>query len=78
METVQIRTAFSEAIQELLQDSRFVLCGKSIAANLHHITMVEKDAVVFKDGSRIYLPRNACVEVRSQWNEFWLDGEGSK
>lgn len=78
VETVQIRTTFSEAIQELLQDSRFVLCGKSIAANLHHITMVDKDAVAFRDGTKVYLPKKACIEVRSAWNDFWLDGEDSK
>ena len=78
VETVQIRTTFTEAIQELLQDNRFFLCGKSIAANLHHITMVEKDAVVFKDGTRVYLPKKACNDVRSAWNDFWLNGEGSK
>ena len=78
VETVQIRTTFTEAMQELLQDSRFFLCGKSITANLHHITMVEKDAVVFKDGTRVYLPKKACNDARSAWNDFWLNGDGSK
>ena len=76
--TVQIRTTFTEAIQDLLRDSRFFLCGKSIAANLHHITMVGKDAVVFKDGGKVYLPKKACNDARSAWNDFWLNGEGSK
>lgn len=71
-------SALDEAMQELLQDSRFFLCGKSITANLHHITMVEKDAVVFKDGTRVYLPKKACNDARSAWNDFWLNGEGSK
>lgn len=78
VESIQIRTTFSEAIQELLQDGRFVLCGASIAANLHHITTVEKDALIFKDGAKVYLPKRACAEIRSLWYDFWFDGEGSK
>lgn len=76
VETVQIRTAFSDAMQELLQDGRFVLCGKSVAANLHHIAMVAKDAVVFQDGAKVYLSKKACAEVRSAWSDFWLNEEG--
>ena len=78
METVQIRTTFTEAMGELLQDSRFFLCGKSITANLHHITMVEKDSVVFKGGAKVYLPKKICNDVRSAWNDFWLDGGGAQ
>lgn len=77
-ETVQIRTTFAEAVQDLLQDSRFILCGKGIAANLHHMTMVDKSSVMFKDGSSVFLSKKACAEVRSAWNDFWLDGEGIK
>lgn len=75
VETVQIRTTFTEAMQELLQDSRFFLCGKGVVANLHHITMVEKETLAFRDGARLYLTKKACSEVRSAWNEFWFNGE---
>ena len=75
VETVQIRTTFAEAIQELLQDNRFFLCGKSTVANLHHITMVEKETLEFRDGARVYLTKKACADVRSAWNEFWLNEE---
>ena len=40
-----IRTTFAEAIEELLQDARFVMCGSSIAVNLYYITMTERNCI---------------------------------
>lgn len=78
VEGLSIRTSFSEAIQELLRDNRFAPCGASMVANLHYIISVESDTLVFKNGSRIYIGKRPCREVRSAWNDFWFDGEGSK
>lgn len=78
VESVQIRTTFTEAVQELLNDSRFILCGASMAVNLHYITSVENEALVFKNTFRAYLGKKACREVRSAWYDYNFDGEGSK
>ena len=76
VESILIRTTFSETVQELLRDKRFVLCGASIVVNLHHITMVEKDALLFANTFKLYIPRKACASVRSAWYDYWFDGEG--
>lgn len=76
LESISIRTSFSEAVQELLQDSRFVLCGTSMVANMHHITMVEKDGLLFRNQRKVYLPRKACSDIRSLWYDFYFNGEG--
>lgn len=78
VKSVQIRTSFTEAVQELLKDSRFLLCGASMAVNLQHITSVENEALVFKNTFRAYLGKKACREVRSAWFDYAFDGEGSK
>ena len=78
VDSILIRTTFSEAVQDLLRDSRIVLCGASIVANLHHISMIEKDALLFGNSTRLYIPRKACGAVRSAWYDYWFDGEGSK
>jgi len=75
VESLQIRTTFSEAVAKLAEDQRFVMCGASLIANLHHIQLVEKDALLFSDGSRVYIPRKICGAVRSLWNDFWLNKE---
>ena len=75
VESTSIRTAFSDMIGELLSDSRFVLCGNSMAVNLYYITMVEKDALFFKNGSKIYIGKRAGREVRSTWVNFWMNEE---
>jgi len=73
-----IRTTFAEAIGELLQDSRFVLCGSVIAVNMYYITMVETDTLFFKNGTKLYIGKRAGREIRSAWTDFWMSGEGSK
>ena len=78
VESVQIRTTFAEAVQELLKDRRFVLCGAGMAANLQHITAVENEALVFKNTFRAYLGKKACREVRSAWYDYAFDEEVGK
>ena len=55
VESTTLRTTFSEAMQELLTDRRFLLCGTSTLVNLHHITMVENESIVFQDTLRVFL-----------------------
>jgi len=78
VESIQIRTTFAEAVQELTADRRFVLCGAGMAVNLHHITEVENEALVFQNTLRVYPGKKACREVRSAWYDYNFDGEGSE
>lgn len=78
VESTSIRTTFSDAIAELLLDSRFVLCGNSVAVNLYYVTMAETDTLFFRNGSKLYIGKRAGREVRSVWTDFWMSGEGSK
>ena len=76
LESISIRTSFSEAVHELLLDSRFILCGASMVANLHYITMVERDGLLFRNRRKVYLPRKTCSDIRSAWYDFYFNGEG--
>lgn len=76
VESTTLRTSFTESMQELLADKRFALCGASMVANMHHITMVENEGVVFMNTVRVFLGKKACRELRSAWNAYWLTGEG--
>lgn len=71
IESSTIRTTFSEAVQELLQDSRFVLSGASTMVNLHYIIMVEKESILFQNGFQLYIGVRACRQLRPIWAEFW-------
>ena len=72
-----LRTTFTEAVQELLADRRFTLCGASMAVNMHHITMIESEGVVFQNTNRVLLGKKACRELRTAWNLYWIT-EGGK
>lgn len=78
VESTTVRTTFSEAVQELLKDKRFVLCNSSLVANMHYITMVENEYLIFKDICKVHLSKKACRQARSAWYDYWFDGDGSK
>lgn len=78
IESAAIRTGFAEAVQELLQDPRFAMCGTSMVVNLYYVHSVENEILKFKSGQQAYLSRRASRELRSVWADFWINGEGSK
>lgn len=71
IEGITIRTTFAEAVQDLLTEERFVLSTASSVVNLHYITMVDKDSVVFQNGSQFYIGVRAGRQLRSVWSQFW-------
>ena len=77
-ESASIRTSFSEAIQELLQDGRFALCGSSMAVNMYYVTTIDNDTLLFKNGSKLYVGLRAGRSLRSAWVNFVMNKEGSK
>lgn len=76
LESTSLRTTFTEAVKELLSDRRFALCGASLAVNMHHITMVEAEGIIFEGSQRVHMGKKACRELRAAWNDFWLSEEG--
>lgn len=75
IEGLSIRTSFAEAIHDILADSRFSLCGSSVAVNLYYITMVDNDTLSFKNGKKLYIGKRASREIRSLWSDFWMNME---
>ena len=78
IESLSIRTTFSEAVQPLLQDRRFVLCGASQVVNMEQITAIENEALVFKNVYRVYWSVKSCRELRSAWYNYWFDKEENR
>lgn len=77
VESISIRTSFSEAVQEMLRDNRFFMCSTSMLINLYHVDAINNDALTFQNGKIIYLSRQASRELRSIWSNFWMNKEGS-
>ena len=78
VEGLSIRTTFSEAIAEMLNGSRFALCGSSIAVNMYYITTIDNAALHFKNGSELYIGLRAARSLRSIWGDFWMNQEESR
>lgn len=73
IESTTLRTTFSEAVADLLTDRRFVLCGSGMLVNLHHVRSVEADSLLFRNGTRVYLGKKLCRDMRAEWNNFWFE-----
>ena len=52
IESTSIRSTFSEAMQELLRDSRFLLCCSNRVIILHYIAELTGDTIIFKNGTQ--------------------------
>ncbi len=78
VESTSLRTTFTKAVEELLADKRFSLCGAGMVVNMHHITKVESEGIIFMDTRKVFLGKKACRELRSAWNEYWICEEGGK
>jgi DNA-binding LytR/AlgR family response regulator len=72
LESTTLRCPFSEAVAELLADKRFAQCGVSTVVNLHHITSVENEGIIFDSGERMFLNKRICRELRAAWNNYWI------
>jgi len=70
VKSVQVRGSFAEAVQELLTEDSFVLCGAGMAANLRHIAAVRDDSLLFRGDFSVYLGKKACRDIRSVWYDY--------
>lgn len=77
VESMSIRSTFSEATAELLQDKRFALCGNNKVVNLHYVSELDADQLIFRSGQSLYIGRRAGRDLKSVWFDFWFNGEDS-
>lgn len=75
IESVTIRTSFSEAVSKLIADKCFAMCGASVIVNLLHITASNSKELQLRDGSSIQLSRKQLAELRTKWMEYWQEQE---
>ena len=76
LESTTLRTSFTEAVAQLLEDERFCLCGQSTLVNLDHITEMENDAVIFGSTCRQSFGEKNCRKLRSIWLEYLFNRKG--
>ena len=76
VEGVSLRGPFREAVEPLLADGRFLLCGANLAVNLSALAMVDKSGAVFSGGTRLALTKTPCATLRGAWLRHYLKGGG--
>ena len=70
LQSTCIRTPFSEAVQPLLEDRHFLLCGSAHVVNLHHIRQLSKEELVFCNGQNLYIGKGASGKIRPAWLRY--------
>ena len=78
IESISIRTNFSDTVKDLSSDPRFIFCGKSLLINMHHITEVRNDTITLDDGVIINAGKKMCRDVRIGWADFCFSEVESK
>lgn len=73
IESVTLRTTFTDAMSELLSDKRFYLCSQSMLVNLDHITEVENVSATFGDTYKIFFGEKTCRKLRSVWSNYLFE-----
>ena len=76
VESTTIRTSFSNAVKELIENNSFVLCGSSFIVNLLHITAFNSSELIFRNSSTMNLPKKHLTLLRTKWYEYWKNEHG--
>jgi len=71
-ESTTLRIPFAEAMQDLLCDKRFTLCGQSVIINLSHIVRIDVTNIVFSGNHNVYFSPKICKSLRSLWTSFYF------
>lgn len=70
IESISVRTNFADTVKSLVSDKRFVMCGKSMLFNMHHISEVGNEAVIFDEKEKLAIGKKLCREVHNAWVDF--------
>ena len=70
VESIYIRTNFSDTVKDLLTDSRFMLFGKGMLFNMHHIAGVGSETINFDNEESIAVGKKLCRDVHNAWVDF--------
>lgn len=73
VESILLRTTFSEAVAELIADKRFAQCGASMLLNMNRIEGLENEIVSFDDDSRVHMSKKNCRELRVLWTRYLFE-----
>lgn len=75
IKSLYLRVGFTEAIAPLLEKSNFFLCGAGIAVNLHFISKLENDSILFCDKFSVSLGTKSFRILKSRWVDYCINEE---
>lgn len=71
VETKKIRGSFKEAVEQLIEEYDFILCGSSIVINAEQVRGISGEEVILKNKEKIYPPKRVLHEVKEELEAFW-------
>lgn len=71
--TVSSRQTFSEITAPLLEDYRFILCGRGVVVNMAHALRIDTDCFIMDNGSRVPISRRQLSSVNDRFIDFQFE-----
>jgi DNA-binding LytR/AlgR family response regulator len=70
VESKTIRTAFGQAVEELLKDKRFLSVHQSFVINMSHVRELQNRCIYMNNGMEIPIPRPKYVAVKNAYLRY--------
>lgn len=71
--TLSARHTFSQTVAPLLEDARFLTCGRGVVVNLRHVKKLLKDAFLMKNGDHVPVSRRLYANVSNVYMDYQFD-----
>ncbi|MBS6398026.1 MAG: response regulator transcription factor [Clostridiales bacterium] len=71
--SLSARHTFSQTVEPLLSDFRFLSCGRGVVVNLSHAKKLLKDSFLMQNGDRIPISRRMYPAVSSAYMDFQFE-----
>lgn len=78
IEGMSLRTAFRNAVKELLDDSRFALCGASFAVNLSFVENINNTDIELTGGESLPVSRRHRTNFVNEWLNYHIKRGGEE
>lgn len=71
--TVSSRQTFAQITAPLLEDYRFISCGRGVVVNMAHALRIDKDCFIMVNGDRVPISRRRLSDVSDRFIDFQFE-----
>lgn len=69
-QTISVYGSFSKVTEPLMEDSRFLVCGRGILVNLENVSDISEDCFIMKNGTEVPISMRIKRDIAAAWEEY--------